>query len=194
MVVLSLNWHQIAQLGECSGRRAAAQIPFLAHSRAATDPHCWNKTRLLHHLAICALILMGCRSPKSASPPVGAVADLNWQIAKFNAERPGDMGITPIAQRVSRVEYASDSSTISCFDGRGRILFLVLTRQPDGQFKGSMRTKYHELPKPEGHSWGEVVADFSLPRDMFQQDGAANGSQPIRSETNRTSSAAGSRR
>jgi hypothetical protein len=27
-----------------------------------------------------------------------------------------------------------------------------------------------------------------------QQDGAANGSQPIRSETNRTSSAAGSRR
>jgi len=29
---------------------------------------------------------------------------------------------------------------------------------------------------------------------MGQQDGAANGSQPIRSETNRTSSAAGSRR
>jgi len=129
-------------------------------------------------------------------PPAGsegAVADLNRQIEKFNAERPGDMGITPIAQRVSRVEYAADGTAVSCFDSEGA-LFLVLTRQPDGSFKGSVRTEYHELPKPEGHSWGEVVAEFALPRKMFQQGGAATGSQPIRSETNSTSSTAGSRR
>jgi hypothetical protein len=40
---------------------------------------------------------------------------------------------------------------------------------------------------------GATVA-FSCYRDDSEPDGAANGSQPIRSETNRTSPAAGSRR
>jgi hypothetical protein len=152
--------------------------------------------RLLHHLAICVLFLTGCHSPKSGRQVAGAesaVADLNGQIEKFNAERRGDMGITPIAQRVSHVDYAPAQGTLSCFDARGA-LFLVLTRQADGQFKGSLKTKYHELPKPEGHSWGEIVAEFVLPHEMFQPDGAANGSQPSRSETNSTSPATGSRR
>jgi len=147
-------------------------------------------------LAICVLLLTGCYSPKSARQVAGAesaAAELNGQIEKFNAERRGDMGITPIAQRVSHVDYAPAQGTLKCFDAGGA-LFLVLTRQADGQFKGSLKTKYHELPKPEGHSWGEIIADFVLPQEMFQPGGPANGSQPIRSETNRTSSAAGSRR
>ena len=42
---------------------------------------------------------------------------------------------------------------------------------------------------------GEVIAPtFPYRPEKSQQDGAANGSQPIRAETNRTSSAAGSRR
>ena len=41
-------------------------------------------------------------------------------------------------------------------------------REPNGQFKGTLRVPYHELPKPEGHSWGEVVAEFTLPSDVFQ--------------------------
>ena len=156
----------------------------------------WNKMRRLHHLVICAMLLVGCSSREPARPPAiseGPVADLNRQIEKYNAERPGDMGITPIGQRVSRIEHAADGTAVSCFDAQGA-LFLILTRQPDGSFKGSLRTKYHELPKADGHSWGEVVAEFTLPQKMFQPDGPANGSQPIRSETNRTSSAAGSRR
>jgi hypothetical protein len=36
--------------------------------------------------------------------------------------------------------------------------------------------------------------DYSVLKRLGQPDGAANGSQPVRSETNRTSSAAGSRR
>jgi hypothetical protein len=35
---------------------------------------------------------------------------------------------------------------------------------------------------------------FKMPQPKTEPDGPANGSQPIRSETNRTSSAAGSRR
>ncbi len=130
----------------------------------------------LHHLAICSLLLLGCSSHEPARQPAiseGPVADLNRQIEKFNAERPGDLGITPIDQRVSRIEHAADSTTVSCFDAQG-VLFLVLTRQSDGSFKGSVRTKYHELPKPDGHSWGEVVAEFTLPQKMFQPDGAGN--------------------
>jgi hypothetical protein len=43
--------------------------------------------------------------------------------------------------------------------------------------------------------WEELWPSFMhLDRRNSQQDGAANGSQPIRSETNRASSAAGSRR
>jgi hypothetical protein len=43
---------------------------------------------------------------------------------------------------------------------------------------------------------GQTVEDVSFKKrgQISEQDGAANGSQPIRSETNRTSSAAGSRR
>jgi hypothetical protein len=134
--------------------------------------------RRLHCFAICALLLVGCSSPEAVRQSAGfegAVADLNRQIEKFNAERPGDMGITPIAQRVSRVEGASDGAAVSCFDAEG-VLFLVLTRQPDGSFKGSLRTKYHELPKPDGHSWGEVVAEFTLPQKMGSlKKGGAKG-------------------
>ena len=127
--------------------------------------------RLLHHLAICALLLAGCHSPKSVRQVAGAesaVADLNRQIEKFNAERRWDMGITPIAQRVSRLEYRPARGAVNCFDGAGT-LFLVLIRQPDGDFKGNLKTQYHELPKPDGHSWGEVFAEFMLPQEMFQK-------------------------
>jgi hypothetical protein len=41
---------------------------------------------------------------------------------------------------------------------------------------------------------GGVVNGINLRRKVTEQDGPANGSQPIRSETNRTSSAAGSGR
>ena len=127
--------------------------------------------RVLHQLAICVLLLTGCSSPQSNLRAVSskrADDDLNRQIEKFNAGRPGDMGITPIAQRVSRAEYVPARDIVNCFDEKGE-LFLVLSRQPDGRLKGSLNTKYHELPKPEGHSWGEVVAEFTLPQEAFQQ-------------------------
>jgi hypothetical protein len=64
-------------------------------------------------------------------------------------------------------------------------MILARARMPDGQFicvladgsvQGVSRERYEEL------------------RANLGQDGAANGSQPIRSETNSTSGAAGSRR
>jgi len=126
--------------------------------------------RALRYLAVCALLLTGCRSPESARKPThagDAVDDLNRQIEKFNGERPGNMGITPIAQRVSRTEYVPARDIVNCFDEKGA-LFLVLSRQSDGRLKGSLNTEYHELPKPGGHSWGEVVAEFTLPHEAFQ--------------------------
>ena len=65
-------------------------------------------------------------------------------------------------------------------------MILARARMPDGQFicaladgsvQGVSRERYEELRT-----------------NLGQPDGAANGSQPIRSETNRTSGAAGSRR
>lgn len=150
--------------------------------------------RPLQHLAICALVLTGCSSSEPVHPTGGtgeAVAELNRQIEKFNAERPGDMGITPIAQRVARVGYAADRDAVSAFDRSGALL-LVLTRQPDDRFKGVLEVDYHQLPKPEGHSWGHVLAEFTLRPEMFRPGGGAKGSQPIPSDTNRGSSAAGS--
>jgi hypothetical protein len=126
--------------------------------------------RTVPYLAVCVTLLTGCGSPERARQPADtreAVADLNRQIEKFNAERPGDMGITPIAQRVLRIELTQANETVNCYDASGG-LFLVLSRQPDGEFKGTLKVPYHELPKPEGHSWGHAIADFTLRPEVFQ--------------------------
>jgi hypothetical protein len=127
--------------------------------------------RRLHYLLLCVLLLAGCRPDEpvphsTGSAPAGpdrAVAELNRQIEAFNAQRRADKGISPLDQRVSRVEYASGDATVNCFDAQGT-MFLVLTRQPDGGFKGSLKTTYHELVNPERHAWGEVEVVLTLPR------------------------------
>jgi hypothetical protein len=132
--------------------------------------------RNLRHFAIWTLLLAGRDSPEPRDRMAGtqhdgasdAVAERNRQIEKSNAKRPGDMGITPIAQRVSRVEYDSDRDTDHAHHGNGTS-FLVVTRQPDGRFKGTLAVKFHELPKPERHAWGEVTAEFTLSGEVFQQ-------------------------
>jgi len=57
------------------------------------------------------------------------------------------------------------------------------------------RTGQSSVPRRFRRIVGGMIAQHELRNAApGQQDGAANGSQPIRSETNRTSSAAGSRR
>jgi len=133
--------------------------------------------RHLYCVVICLLIFAGCISHKPASHTAGsestvsfdAVAELNRQIDKFNAGRPGVMGITPITQRVSRVEYSSDRDALSSFDQSGN-LFLILKRQRDSSFKGTLKVKFEKWAKPDSHLWGEVAADFMLPGKILQQN------------------------
>jgi hypothetical protein len=96
------------------------------------------------------------------------VTELNLQIERFNANRSliPDKGISPIEQRVSRVEYEKEKDEVRCYDARGAV-FLTLQRQPDGRFKGILQVKYHELVNPERHSWGTVQAEFWLPGGSF---------------------------
>lgn len=90
-----------------------------------------------------------------------AIRSLNQQIESFNANRQPDMGISPIEQRVARIKVDSEAGQIQCFDKKGHVL-LTLQKQEDGRFKGILKVKYHELAKPEGHSWGHVHAEFYL--------------------------------
>jgi hypothetical protein len=94
-----------------------------------------------------------------------AIASINKQIEKFNAEKtPSRMGITPIDQRVHRIEHHPKPGHVECFDKSGQ-KFLVLKRQPDGRYKGTMQVEYHEAAfsgPDDSHSWGHVNAEFYL--------------------------------
>ncbi len=99
-----------------------------------------------------------------------AVVSLNQQIEEFNAKRtPGREGITPIAQRVTRVEHDKKLDQVVCFDENEQ-KFLVLKREPDGTFKGILEVNYHEaaFSGPGGsHSWGHVLVEFYLRKEIF---------------------------
>jgi hypothetical protein len=85
----------------------------------------------------------------------------------------------------------------------------TLSKEPDGSFvvgatnrlgeSCTIRCAYPFVPQPSGPSRVQSVRSFGVVGRLnrsapAQSDGAANESQPIRSETNGTSEAAGSRR
>ena len=85
---------------------------------------------------------------------------------------------------------------------QGPVLLLRDTNEVRNAMLGSMvgATNYHDVMTRLGRFIGTLTNDVgaiqekSAAQKKAQQNGAANRSQPIRSETNRTSSAAGSRR
>jgi len=120
-------------------------------------------------LVILAL-LSGCSTepdvpPSDVSTESAAIVSLNEQIEQFNAERPpGNTGISPIDRRVLRIEREPTLDQLACFDKDGKP-FLILKREPDGRFEGTLEVEFHELPGsgPDGsHSWGHVLAEFYL--------------------------------
>lgn len=119
-------------------------------------------------------LLAGCAQPPEQTQQANraAVGSLNRQIEKFNANRgiPNpNMGISPIAKRVSRVEYDPKSGQVTTFDQDSKP-FIVLKREPDGRFKGVLEQPYHQLVEsgPDGsHSWGHVSAEFFLEKGLF---------------------------
>jgi len=131
--------------------------------------------RILIFLPIVVLGLVGC-APKQGPQPTATVAtesreaaairELNAQIESFNSTRPSNKGIAPIGQRVSRVEHDPTKDEVRCFDKNGNA-FLVLKRQSDRRFKGTLKVEYHELVNPVRHSWGHVFAEFFLKQEAF---------------------------
>jgi hypothetical protein len=105
----------------------------------------------------------------SNSPEAVAIASLNKQIDDFNSSREPNRGISPISQRVYKVYYDSAKDKITC-SGQDGNSFLVLKREPDGRFKGTISIIFHELAfsRPDGsHKRGEIIADFYLNNNAF---------------------------
>ncbi len=116
---------------------------------------------------VIALLMManGCSPPHPGQAPV-AVASLNRQIEKLNAQRIPQMGVSPIDQRVSRVKYDPRHDQVTSFDQAGKA-FLVLKRQPDGRFKGVIEVPFHELRDSGSSRWGHIFAEFYLEKEML---------------------------
>lgn len=122
------------------------------------------------------IFLFGCATVRNVNQSAvstedsDAITALNKQIEKFNTERtPSTMGISPIEQRVARVEYNAKLDQVTSFTESGKVL-LVLKRKPDGRFKGILEVPYHQLVGSESdgsHTWGHVLAEFYLEKEMF---------------------------
>ncbi len=127
-----------------------------------------------HIVLVFTILFFGCDSvldqrDSAVTAGAAAVSSLNKQIEEFNTDRPPPMGITPISQRVSRVEHHGANDEILCFDQTGNV-FLVMKREADGRFKGIVETPYHEAAfsgPGESHSWGYVLAEFYLEKELF---------------------------
>jgi hypothetical protein len=125
-------------------------------------------------MIVLGLCLTGCGSPVA---DVSVVRDINSQITKFNSERVPDMGVTPITAQVALVQYADAGEKMDCLDQSG-MRVVLLTRQMDGSFVGQIRTPYHQLPNPEGHSWGEALLEIRIGKERLQQSAAPLPSAP----------------
>jgi len=123
-------------------------------------------------ISIFVLILFfGCALQSEPVPQVNraAVDSLNEQIEQFNAMHQSDWGVSPIDQRVSRVELDASLGQVVTFDRKGK-RFLVLKRQPDGRYKAVLEQPYHQLvgSGPDGdHSWGHILVEFFLEKGLF---------------------------
>jgi ABC-type transporter lipoprotein component MlaA len=122
-------------------------------------------------IVLIVALLSGCAQPSSQPRQSyrDAVDSLNKQIEDFNATRDGNMGITPIDKRVSRVVHNPQLNQVATFDQNDKP-FIILNREPDGRFKGILEQPYHQLAfsGPDGsHSWGHILAEFYLEKGMF---------------------------
>lgn len=84
------------------------------------------------------------------------------------------MGVTPITARVARVELADAGAKLACIDESGATV-VVLMKRADGSFVGQMKTPYHQLANPEGHSWGEVILDIRIEMERPQSPAGGDG-------------------
>lgn len=117
------------------------------------------------------VLFVGCAQPPQQPRQLSqtAVDSLNNQIEEFNANRRPFWGISPIDKRVSRVDHDAKLGQVATFDQDGKP-FLVLKREPDGRYKAVLEQPYHQLAGsgPDGsHSWGHVLAEFYLEKEMF---------------------------
>ncbi len=108
----------------------------------------------------------------------------------FNGPKRYEVDDTMVNESISLVNETEQIA----FVGTNIMGTVITYRGPGGRFgRGRWPDEVDRLkPSDTGPVLREWGYDYTV--DKAQPDGAANGSQPIRSETNRTSSAAGSLR
>jgi hypothetical protein len=117
-------------------------------------------------LLVFLCLLTGCTatSPGTAGAASGAAVSINKQIESFNATKRVEQGLVAIDRRVGRVSYDRLSDKVICYDTQGE-QFLVLHRQRDGRYKGTLHVPYETWPRSDGsHSSGTMAVDFYLAR------------------------------
>jgi hypothetical protein len=109
-------------------------------------------------------------------------------LAPYSSERSSDEIYLDISNQVSRGDFEVDVDPKS--GGRAEIY----VRWPRKFRDSSPPFTIPLIRKTVGRKYKKAVAFGTYLSTNSQPSGAANGSQPVRSETNSTSSAAGSRR
>jgi beta-glucanase (GH16 family) len=117
---------------------------------------------------------------------------------KLETDKPSDdFHVYAIEWYTNRVDFFFDSKKYHT---------VLIEKAGNGEDNPFRKPHYLLINFALGGSWGGLIDETILPQKYLidyvriykqkggQQDGPANGSQPIRSETNQTSSAAGSRR
>jgi hypothetical protein len=123
----------------------------------------------------------------SGSEELLLLAEGNWNVLSRATGQGTDVYLDglPFIHFDRNHDGSVTNLSLDVLDTHGKAKISLIDRDADGQWDLKID---HDLKKMFMWRDGGWVERFR------SQDGAANGSQPIRSETNRTSSAAGSRR
>jgi len=208
LALLTLAWVQLA------GSRVFAEAPFPNVDESAIDPEIKKLVveRIARHNdpegsetarkivamgtnAVPTLIAM---AQKAANTDPLILSKPGHQDYGFELRRPLDMLVAIGDRRAIPV-----ISSLMKFDTKPRRMFSslaeLLCHGTDEQIEADAKSQNTNLARvarnilrsPEQYKYYKDL--YRKKREMIE-DGAANGSQPIRAETNRTSTAAGSRR
>jgi hypothetical protein len=163
---------------------------------------------VLTTLALAMLMTGVCLfSPRESTHVPGIVA-IRGELSKSEAEslyRSSNRMLRGLYWKRIRANLTAGHFKLFLLDVRRRPEQIHrLSKEPDGSFVVSATNRLGEsvtircprpfVAQPNGPRKVQVVKSVAIGRKPAQPLGAANGSQPIRSETNSTSEAAGSRR
>ena len=191
-----------------------------AHASAALSAavaHLWRSVKTIQHLVgmLALVALLGCASGDKFDARLNGTWKSNREESVADAFRRDPRWTNAAPEKVERFRDMFGHMTLTYSNGvvttrfkgeAGTLRYTVLDRGEDYvvirvhggiQDGKEIRIRFVDNDKAYWITTQAIMGDGLRERFdkvITEQDGAANGSQPIRSETNRTSSAAGSRR